>query len=62
VPHHVVLCDNGCDEGTVQHGRAEYPDIDVIRLERNPGLSTAGDVIASTKPVTTTGRHPGPHV
>ena len=35
VPHHVVLCDNGCDQGTAERAGAHYPDVEVIRLERN---------------------------
>jgi len=35
VDHHVILCDNGCDEGTADRTREHYPDVEVIRLERN---------------------------
>lgn len=35
VPHHVIVCDNGCDEGTAERVRADYPDVEAIRLERN---------------------------
>ncbi|MGZ4245992.1 MAG: glycosyltransferase family 2 protein [Solirubrobacteraceae bacterium] len=35
VPHHVVLCDNGCDEGTAERARARYPHVEVLRLARN---------------------------
>jgi N-acetylglucosaminyl-diphospho-decaprenol L-rhamnosyltransferase len=35
IEHTVVLCDNGCDQGTAQRARAEFPEVKVIRLERN---------------------------
>ncbi len=34
-PHRVHLCDNGCDEGTAERARADFPDVEVQRLERN---------------------------
>ncbi len=34
-PHRVQLCDNGCDQGTAERVRAEFPDVEVVRLERN---------------------------
>ena len=33
--HRVTLCDNGCDEGTAERAAVEFPDVAVIRLERN---------------------------
>jgi GT2 family glycosyltransferase len=41
VEHRVVVCDNGCDEGTADRVRAEYPDVEVLRLERNMPYATA---------------------
>jgi N-acetylglucosaminyl-diphospho-decaprenol L-rhamnosyltransferase len=35
IEHRVVLCDNGCDQGTAERARAEFPEVKVIRLERN---------------------------
>ncbi len=35
IEHSVVLCDNGCDQGTAERARAEFPEVKVIRLERN---------------------------
>lgn len=40
-PHRVVVCDNGCDEGTAERVRAEYPGVDVLRLEQNMPYATA---------------------
>ena len=44
--HHVYLCDNGCDEGTVDRARAEFPHIDVTRLERNMPYAVACNAAA----------------
>jgi N-acetylglucosaminyl-diphospho-decaprenol L-rhamnosyltransferase len=33
--HRVQLCVNGCDEGTAEHVRAEFPDVEVLPLARN---------------------------
>jgi GT2 family glycosyltransferase len=35
IAHRVVLCDNGCDEGTAERVRAGYPEVQVLRIERN---------------------------
>jgi N-acetylglucosaminyl-diphospho-decaprenol L-rhamnosyltransferase len=35
IPHRVQLCDNGCDEDTARRVRAEFPEVTVVRLERN---------------------------
>jgi N-acetylglucosaminyl-diphospho-decaprenol L-rhamnosyltransferase len=35
VPHRVQLCDNGCDEGTTERVRAEFPEVTVVTMERN---------------------------
>ena len=41
VAHRVTLCDNGCDEGTAERVAAEYPDVEVVRLERNMPYAVA---------------------
>jgi GT2 family glycosyltransferase len=33
--HRVLLLDNGCDEGTAERVSAEFPAVEVLRLERN---------------------------
>ncbi|HEV3320910.1 MAG TPA: glycosyltransferase [Solirubrobacteraceae bacterium] len=35
IEHRVIVCDNGCDQGTAEHLREGYPEITVVRLERN---------------------------
>jgi N-acetylglucosaminyl-diphospho-decaprenol L-rhamnosyltransferase len=35
IEHRVVLCDNGCDQDTAARARREFPEVKVIRLERN---------------------------
>ncbi|HVR05007.1 MAG TPA: glycosyltransferase [Solirubrobacteraceae bacterium] len=35
VEHNIVLCDNGCDEGTAERVTASYPEVAVVRMERN---------------------------
>ncbi len=47
VAHQVVVCDNGCDEGTAERVRAAYPAVDVIRLERNMPYATACNCAAA---------------
>lgn len=39
--HRVYLCDNGCDEGTAERVRVEFPDVRVLRLECNMAYATA---------------------
>jgi N-acetylglucosaminyl-diphospho-decaprenol L-rhamnosyltransferase len=39
--HRVYLCDNGCVENTGQRVREEFPDVEVIRLERNMPYAVA---------------------
>ncbi len=34
-PHRVYLCDNGCDEGTAERARTAFPDVELLRFERN---------------------------
>jgi N-acetylglucosaminyl-diphospho-decaprenol L-rhamnosyltransferase len=48
IEHHVVLCDNGCDQGTAERARREFPEIEVIRLERN--MTCAESCNASVAP------------
>ena len=33
--HRIILCDNGCDEGTAERTARDYPDVTVVRLPRN---------------------------
>jgi N-acetylglucosaminyl-diphospho-decaprenol L-rhamnosyltransferase len=33
--HHVIVCDNGCDQGTAERLRESHPEAAVVRLERN---------------------------
>jgi len=35
LPHSVAVCDNGCDQGTAGRLAAEYPEVRVVRMERN---------------------------
>ncbi len=35
------VCDNGCDEGTAELVAAEFPDVEVVRLERNMPYAVA---------------------
>lgn len=35
IEHSVVVCDNGCDQGTAERAREQFPEVKVIRLERN---------------------------
>jgi N-acetylglucosaminyl-diphospho-decaprenol L-rhamnosyltransferase len=35
LPHSVAVCDNGCDQGTAARLAAEYPEVRVMRMERN---------------------------
>jgi GT2 family glycosyltransferase len=35
IEHQVVLCDNGCDQDTAARAREQFPEVRVIRLERN---------------------------
>jgi N-acetylglucosaminyl-diphospho-decaprenol L-rhamnosyltransferase len=39
--HRVYVCDNGCDEGTSERVRAEFPAVRVVRLERNMPFGVA---------------------
>lgn len=32
--HHVILVDNGCDEGTAERAATSFPEVDVLRLEQ----------------------------
>lgn len=39
--HRVVVCDNGCDEGTADLVQKHYPDVEVLRLDENMPYATA---------------------
>ncbi len=41
VPHTVVVCDNGCDEGTSERLAAEHPEVRVLRMARNMPYAVA---------------------
>jgi GT2 family glycosyltransferase len=45
--HRVVVCDNGCDQGTAELVREHYPDVEVLRLERNMPYATACNAAAA---------------
>ena len=45
--HRVYLCDNGCDEGTSERARAEFPAVEVQRLERNMPYAVACNTAAA---------------
>ncbi|HEY6779381.1 MAG TPA: glycosyltransferase family 2 protein [Thermoleophilaceae bacterium] len=54
--HTVYLCDNGCDEGTAERVRKEFPHVRVLRFERNMPYPAAcnGNVAAGTGDVVVT--------
>lgn len=39
--HRVVVCDNGCDERTSRRLAEEYPEVTVVRMERNMSFAVA---------------------
>lgn len=41
IPHKVVVCDNGCDEGTSERLAEEYQEVRVLRMPRNMPYATA---------------------
>ncbi len=41
IPHSVVVCDNGCDQGTAARLAAEYPEVRVLRMTRNMPYAVA---------------------
>jgi N-acetylglucosaminyl-diphospho-decaprenol L-rhamnosyltransferase len=41
IPHKVVVCDNGCDEGTSERLAAEYPEVRVLPMPRNMPYAVA---------------------
>lgn len=45
--HRVYLCDNGCDEGTSERMRAEFPAVEVRRLDRNMPYAAACNTAAA---------------
>ena len=45
--HRVYLCDNGCDEDTAARVRAEFPAVELRRLERNMAYAVACNTAAA---------------
>ena len=45
--HRLVVCDNGCNEGTAERVRAEFPAVHVVRLERNMPYPVACNTAAA---------------
>ncbi|HEV2787448.1 MAG TPA: glycosyltransferase, partial [Solirubrobacteraceae bacterium] len=45
--HRVYLCDNGCDEGTSERARTEFPSVEVRRLEHNMPYAVACNTAAA---------------
>jgi N-acetylglucosaminyl-diphospho-decaprenol L-rhamnosyltransferase len=41
IPHNIVICDNGCDEGTSGRLASEYTEVTVLRMERNMPYAVA---------------------
>lgn len=41
VAHRVVVCDNGCDQGTARRLREGFPEATVLRMERNMPYAVA---------------------
>jgi N-acetylglucosaminyl-diphospho-decaprenol L-rhamnosyltransferase len=41
IPHGVVVCDNGCDQGTSERLAAEFPEVRVVRMPRNMPYAVA---------------------
>ncbi|HEV3069828.1 MAG TPA: glycosyltransferase [Solirubrobacteraceae bacterium] len=41
IPHGIVICDNGCDEGTSARLARAYPEVRVLRMERNMPYAVA---------------------
>jgi N-acetylglucosaminyl-diphospho-decaprenol L-rhamnosyltransferase len=41
LPHSVVVCDNGCDQETSRRLAEEYPEVRVLRMERNMPYAVA---------------------
>jgi N-acetylglucosaminyl-diphospho-decaprenol L-rhamnosyltransferase len=41
LPHRVTVCDNGCEEGTARRLAAEFPEVGVVRMERNMPYAVA---------------------
>jgi N-acetylglucosaminyl-diphospho-decaprenol L-rhamnosyltransferase len=35
IDHHVIVCDNGCDQGTTDRLREGYPEVTIVRNEAN---------------------------
>jgi len=43
-PDNIIVIDNGGEDGTSEHIRSNYPDVELIRLERNDGLWYAVEI------------------
>ncbi|HUN79550.1 MAG TPA: glycosyltransferase [Solirubrobacteraceae bacterium] len=41
IPHTIVLCDNGCDQDTSGRARTMFPEVRVIRMQRNMTCAVA---------------------
>jgi N-acetylglucosaminyl-diphospho-decaprenol L-rhamnosyltransferase len=41
LPHRVVVCDNGCDQETSRRLAEEYPEVSLLRMERNMPYAVA---------------------
>lgn len=39
--HHVIVCDNGCDQDTARRLRERHPEVTVVRMERNMPYAVA---------------------
>jgi N-acetylglucosaminyl-diphospho-decaprenol L-rhamnosyltransferase len=50
VAHNVFLCDNGCDQGTAERVHAGFPEVTVLRMERNmiPAIAFNSTVAAGS--------------
>jgi GT2 family glycosyltransferase len=45
--HRLYVCDNGCDEGTAERVRAEFPAAHVLQMERNMPYAVACNAAAA---------------
>jgi N-acetylglucosaminyl-diphospho-decaprenol L-rhamnosyltransferase len=41
IEHRIVVCDNGCDQGTARRLAGGYPEVTVVRMERNMPYAVA---------------------
>jgi N-acetylglucosaminyl-diphospho-decaprenol L-rhamnosyltransferase len=47
LPHSVAVCDNGCDQDTAARLAAEYPEVRVVRMERNMPYPVACNAVVA---------------